>query len=451
MPEKNTSPLPLSFRDDLLERVLADLRAGECCSLIGTSGTGKSNIARFLRRQDVQHFYWKDDRTWVILIDSHSLIFDNEQKAEYVITELMIQGVIEEAENHSFSDEFLTRANQLYDRLIDHPGIHVALRTLRDLCKRLCGKDNLQLIFAFDQFENIWQTLDASFFLNLRNLRDQFKYQVVYLVMIRDRLQRMRQDSQAVESFWELFSAHTYGLGPYSERDAFTMVERLASRAQVDVSNIAQEIVRLSGGHPGILRAVFWAFRDSSRKTFSVDELLQIASVSEECEKVWNSLSSNEQHLCQIIVQGLLLHHPNSETLNDLQIKGISSGDPPILFSPLFATYILQKTESNLSGIMVDIRHREIWLDGQLLQHPFTPLEFRLLECLAHRVGDICKREDLLHELYGETYYDKSDQRLYAILTRVREALGEDARNPRYLITHRGGLQLTKGGIINDR
>ncbi len=103
MPEKNNPPLPLSFRADLLKHVFVDLRAGECCSLVGTSGTGKSNVARFLYRHDVQKAYWNDDSRWVILIDSHGLIFDDAQKAEYTVTEIMILRLIEEAKSRAFS------------------------------------------------------------------------------------------------------------------------------------------------------------------------------------------------------------------------------------------------------------------------------------------------------------------------------------------------------------
>src|SRR6266699_1474315 len=134
MPEKNNPPLPLSFRADLLKRVLADLRAGECCSLIGTSGAGKSNVARFLQRHDVQKAYWNDDRSWVILIDSHSLIFDDEQKAEYTVTEIMIHRLIEEAESRDFSPEFLIWTNESYNRLLANSSFPFAMRTLRDIC-----------------------------------------------------------------------------------------------------------------------------------------------------------------------------------------------------------------------------------------------------------------------------------------------------------------------------
>src|SRR5438477_378726 len=133
MPEKNNRPLPLSFRADLLKRFLADLWAGECCSLVGTSGTGKSNVARFLHRHDVQKAYWNDDSRWVILIDSHGLIFDDEQKAEYTVAEIMIVRLIEEAKSRAFSSEFLTWADESYSRLLAKPTFPSAIHTLQEI------------------------------------------------------------------------------------------------------------------------------------------------------------------------------------------------------------------------------------------------------------------------------------------------------------------------------
>ena len=92
---------------------------------------------------------------------------------------------------------------------------------------------------------------------------------------------------------------------------------------------------------------------------------------------------------------------------------------------------------------------RQVWLDGKLLQTSLGPLEFELLEYLASHSEDVCKRKDVLDALYSEEeFHSNTDQRLDAILSRLRKALGESAQNPRYLITHRGGgIQLLKGSI----
>jgi DNA-binding response OmpR family regulator len=451
MPEKNNPPLPLSFRADLLKRVLTDLRAGECCSLVGTSGVGKSNVARFLHRHDVQKAYWKDESRWAILIDAHGLIFDDEQKAEYSLTEIMISRLIEEAKSRAFSSEFLTWADESYSRLTANPSFASAIHTLHEICSYLCERHALQLIFVFDQFDELWQSLKAQFFLNLRYLRDQFKYQVVYLVMTRKRLEQMRQDVREVESFWELFSAHTYGLGAYNESDAATMVERLAFRAGTPAGEVPHEVAVLSGRHPAILRAVFWAFVGDSQQPLHADDLLKNLSVIKECEKVWNDLLPAEQHLVRVIAQRLPLHYPRAEPLKDLRLKGIILGDPPGLFSPIFSTYVMQETQSNVSGVVVDPRLRQVWLDGQLLSESLSHLEFVLLEYLAYHREAVCKREDLLDALYSEEpHHGKNDQRLDALLSRLRKALGETAQTSRYLITHRGGgIQLLQGSILN--
>ncbi len=439
--------LPLTYRAEVLKQVMADLQAGECCSLIGIDSIGKSNLGRFLQRPDVQHAYWGSHLSWIILIDAHSLVL-SEERAEYSLVALLIQRLIAEANQRLRADELQAWTSTLRERLAETSTIAPALHILEDLCKRLCEEYGIQLVFAFDQFENLWKTLDANFFLNLRALRDQFKYQLIYLVMTRDRLQKLREDAQRVEAFWEIFSTHTYPLGPYSEQDTAVMIERLALRASIPQEDVPPEMASLSGRHPGLLRAIFWAYKGASMPTISEERLLQVQAVREECEKVWNSFSQDEQQAIWLIAQDLPLARVPDSVLRDLRFKAVVAGEPPRLFSPLFAAYIMRQRESTQPGVVVDVRLRQVWIDGQLLRQSLAPLEFRLLEYLARHVGSVCRREELTQAIYGEEHYEKHDQRLYAILARLRDALGESALTPKYLITHRGGgLQLLQGAI----
>ena len=109
-------PLPISFRSELLEQVMPSLHEGECCSLIGISGVGKSNLAQFVRQRDLQSHYWNDDKTWLILVDSNSLVF-GEFPNEYVVGELMIHRLIMEAEARDESSDFVRWANDLHIQL----------------------------------------------------------------------------------------------------------------------------------------------------------------------------------------------------------------------------------------------------------------------------------------------------------------------------------------------
>ncbi len=439
---------PSFYRAELVKPLLADLEAGECCSIIGTSGTGKSNLTQFLQYQAPAH-YLKDKPVWIVTIDSHNLPFQ-EQKIEYMIFESMVHRLIEEAEDRNFSTEFLSWANEHYTHLLQNPSAYLAFRLLEEICKRLCRKYEQKLIFVFDQFDDLWKNADAHIFRNLRGLRDQFKYSVVYLTLTRDRLVYMRQDAQETEAFWELFSARTQALGPFSEKDTFAQIERLSTRNDVNIDDISSDqLLKFSGGYPALLRVIFLAFIELPHKSFTIDELLQVASVRDECKKIWNSLSSIEQGVCQVIARKLSSPAPDVSALNELLFKKIVIGDPAELFSPVFTAYIKYNTGNDILGVVVNVPLREVWLDGQLLKQPLAPLEFKLIEHLARHVGIVCNYENLLRALYGNEHLGKKDQRLDAILTRLRKALGESAQSPRYLNTLRGeGIQLLKGRIV---
>jgi DNA-binding winged helix-turn-helix (wHTH) protein len=201
------------------------------------------------------------------------------------------------------------------------------------------------------------------------------------------------------------------------------------------------------------LRTLFWALLHEQWRELSVAQLLQITSIHEECKKIWETLSSVEQQFVQLLaLQSAPLAQPESlALLAELRLKGIVCEDTPTLFSPIFVLYVLHLVEDKLSGVSVDSRKRQVRLDGQLLDPPLSALEFKLLEYLAKRSGEVCHTTDLLRELYNDEVYTKNDQRLYALLTRVRKALGETAQLPRYIVTHHGGgVQLLKGRITDS-
>ena len=437
---------PLSYRAELLNQVMPSLRAGECCSLVGVSGVGKSNLVRFLRRRDVQDAYWKTDTTWVILIDTYGLVLA-EQSVEFVVMELMIHRLIMEIESRALSSEIAMWASDLHARLCAQPSAHMALRDLERLCARLCEANGVQIVFVFDQFEDLWQMAEARFFLNLRSLRDQFKYQVVYMVITREVLQRTCQDRQATEAFWELFAGHVYGLGMYDGDDARVMLERLAERRGVALDPALQrQVMRAGGRHPGLMRALYWELSQAPPIDRDDADLLRFPAVAEECEKIWNDFMPDEQRLVRSLATGRARPRTDDPALPGLRLKEIVAGDPPALFSPVFSSFVAR--QPGIEGIVVAIQSRQVWRDGQLLAKSLAPLEFELLAYLARNAGAVCKRDDIMRELYKERAYDANDERLDTLLRRLREALDEDARNPRYLFTRRGaGVQLMHGSV----
>jgi DNA-binding winged helix-turn-helix (wHTH) protein len=435
--------LPLSFRADLLTRIMPLLHAGECCSLIGVSGMGKSNLVHFLRRHDVQQHYWQTDQSWIILVDAHSLI-PGDQSVETVTLELMIHRLILEAERHAFPADFTAWANELHARLMTQPSPQLGMRYLERICMQLCERYHIQLIFLFDQFENLWNTADAYFFRNLRYLRDLFKYRVVYAVFSRQSLHTSREDRDSVEAFWELFSSHVYSLRMHPPGDAMIVLQRLMQRAEVALEeHTRQHIVDLCGGHPGLIRSVFWTLVRNPNQTLEARALLDVSAVAEECRKIWNALHADEQHGMYALVAGEAPETLDSHILELLQLKGVLTAADQRPFAPLFMRFVRRQVGIEAQGVIVNARLRQVWIDGQAIDKSLSRLEFNLLEYLARHGETVCRREDILQALYGDEVYEANDERLDTIVRRLRESLKEDARNPRYLVTHRGvGLQL---------
>jgi len=67
-----------------------------------------------------------------------------------------------------------------------------------------------------------------------------------------------------------------------------------------------------------------------------------------------------------------------------------------------------------------------------------TALEFRLLVALAEADGRVLTREQLLDALYGHGEAFVLDRSVDALVKRLRQKLGDDADEPRYVATIRG-------------
>jgi two-component system KDP operon response regulator KdpE len=88
-----------------------------------------------------------------------------------------------------------------------------------------------------------------------------------------------------------------------------------------------------------------------------------------------------------------------------------------------------------IGRVDLDLEHRRA-TDGTGDVH-LTPLEFRVLECLARHSGKIVRSEQLLREAWGP---DKSgDTRtLRVCMKNLRDKLEPDPRRPRFIVTETG-------------
>jgi two-component system KDP operon response regulator KdpE len=97
-----------------------------------------------------------------------------------------------------------------------------------------------------------------------------------------------------------------------------------------------------------------------------------------------------------------------------------------------------------LGDVKVDLEQREA--RGPKGRIHLTPLEYRVLECLARHPGLIVTQSQLIREVWGpDRIGDTRNLRL--CIKNVRNKLEPDPRRPRYLVTETGlGYRLTPDG-----
>jgi two-component system KDP operon response regulator KdpE len=87
-----------------------------------------------------------------------------------------------------------------------------------------------------------------------------------------------------------------------------------------------------------------------------------------------------------------------------------------------------------LGEVVVDLARRAAHdASGEI---HLTPLEYRVLECLARQSGLIVTRDQLMREVWGPEHDDTRNLR--ACIKNLRQKLEPDARSPRYLVTETG-------------
>ena len=85
--------------------------------------------------------------------------------------------------------------------------------------------------------------------------------------------------------------------------------------------------------------------------------------------------------------------------------------------------------------LTLDLGRREVRLGGRPIQ--LTTIQFDLLAFLAQRPGQVFTRLQLLDGVQGQAF-EGYERTIDAHIKNLRQALGDDSRDPRYILTIRG-------------
>lgn len=141
-----------------------------------------------------------------------------------------------------------------------------------------------------------------------------------------------------------------------------------------------------------------------------------------------------------------------------IQLMGLEMGADDFLFKPQPEALMLtklrtllrrsdkmtqnKKTSIHLGELQIDAGRREVQCSGKDVL--LTDREFDLLWCLAKNARNILSRDEIHQTLYKREYngYDRS---IDIYISRIRQKIGDNPHNPRYLKTIRGAGYLLVG------
>lgn len=86
-----------------------------------------------------------------------------------------------------------------------------------------------------------------------------------------------------------------------------------------------------------------------------------------------------------------------------------------------------------VSGLVLNIKTHECTLNEKTLS--LTPTEFSILRILCQQKGNVVSAEELFHEIWGEAYFNKSNNTITVHIRHLREKMGDSFENPQYIKT----------------
>ncbi len=140
----------------------------------------------------------------------------------------------------------------------------------------------------------------------------------------------------------------------------------------------------------------------------------------------------------------------SARTQEDQKVAALDAGADDYVTKPFSARELLARVRAalrrnvrgaepagvlNLGPVQIDLEKREA--RGAADEIHLTPLEYRLIECLARHLGAIITQQQLIREVWGPERLGDS-RGLRVCIMNLRGKIEPDPRKPRYLMTEAG-------------
>ena len=134
------------------------------------------------------------------------------------------------------------------------------------------------------------------------------------------------------------------------------------------------------------------------------------------------------------------------------RIMGLTLGADDYITKPFFPLEMVARVKAQLrrykkyngnteedkdvitySGLVLNLKTHECTLNEKPLV--LTPTEFTILRILCENKGNIVSAEELFHQVWGDEYFNKSNNTITVHIRHLREKMNDSFENPKYIKT----------------
>jgi ABC-type dipeptide/oligopeptide/nickel transport system ATPase subunit len=244
---------PDDYRSKEINQIINAISTSESVSLVGLSGSGKTNILGYLANRVKSKIFF-------ISVDGNRLL----QKDDKGFLNLIISCLpIENNEN-----------------ILD------PLKQIESGIQKILDDGTQSVCFLIDRLDILNEHQINLLGANLRSIRDAFKYQVTFVICTRKIIPLENEIS-------ELVLGNTIWIGVLSQTDAKWSIQTYADRKNIKWSSKEIiNIINLSGKYPSFLRAICEAYAQGVN--LNVEDLLLSSSLKLRLKEFWLDDPSSE-------------------------------------------------------------------------------------------------------------------------------------------------------------
>lgn len=438
--EQFESQYPETARFEEIQKIIAFLKDGSSCQLLGLPGVGRSTLLSLLAHNKhikIKHLDKQHENMHFVMANFSEI----RKRPLFDAMKFLFLSLADSLRERKMTDDYL-KINAIFKESLAFNDELVLFQGLKEAIDYLALERKMSIVFLLDRFEEYIPTVTSEFFVNLRTLRNRAKYKFTAVFSLNRPLETLLEPTQLAE-YYEFVAGHFVYM---SILDKKTTEFRISSIEHVTrkklPKQVEESIISLTGGHGKLTKlAVELLLSHPEEKDTLKEFLLSSRAIKAALQEIWLSLSPAEQ------ADLLQEKFDDKEVLEYLEGVGLVNNKK--IGIPLFSTF-LQTDQSvpqaEMQKIVYDpntnaIRKGEIVLSDQL-----TSSEFRLLRYLLQNQEKIIERDEIITVVWESVKSTAgiTDQAVDQLIFRLRRKIEEDPNNPTHLQTVKGrGFKFT--------